>query len=164
MNYIDVTADQSLYFANHASVGLTTYIPNTPSTTLKIGVTAPAYDLFHVQNQYRPNGDNYDIGVKFGFKAEDIAIAFNEKGTSTNVTAVGADIYVGEDKVDGVFESQYVYDINGDESEFHYRVIIEGLAKADDTKYTIKPYVVIDGNKVLGEEVTVSAAAIVPQA
>ena len=140
------------------------------STAVKVANIAYEYEtaaapiLYHVQNQYRPNGDNYDIGVKFGFKAEDIAIAFDEKGTSTNVTAVGADIYVDGVKVDGIFESQYVYDIKGDGSEYHYRVIIEGLAKADATKYTIKPYVVIDGNAVYGEEVTVSAAAIVPQA
>lgn len=129
-----------------------------------VAAVASAYDLFHVENQWRPNGDAYDIGVKFGFKTEDIKIAFDEIGTSTNVTAVGADIYVDGVKVDGIFESQYVYDVNGDDSEYQYRVIIKNLAKADATEYTVKPYVVIDGNTVYGEEATVSAAAIVPQA
>lgn len=129
-----------------------------------VEITVGSFDVYHVQNQYRPNGDAYDIGVKFGFKAEDIAIAFNDKGTSENVTAVGADIYVNGVKVDKEFTSRFVYDINGDGSEYHYRVIIEGLAKDDATAYTIKPYVVYNGEPVYGEEVTVSAAAIVPQA
>ena len=132
-----------------------------------VGEEAPEYDVYHVKNQYRPSEEvagAFDLGIKFGFKTEDIKIAFDEIGTSTNVTAVGADIYVDGVKVDGIFESQYVYDVNGDDSEYQYRVIIKNLAKADATEYTVKPYVVIDGNTVYGQEATVSAAAIVPQA
>lgn len=129
-----------------------------------VEVKVGAEKVYHVQNQYRPNGDAYDLGIKFGFKTSDIGIAFNEKGTATNVTAVGADIYVNGVKVDKEFTSRFVYDVNGDDSEYQYRVIIEGLAKDDTTEYTVKPYVVFDGTPIYGEEVTVSAAAIVPQA
>ena len=159
--YVSDVTNMGLYGTSASDMGFS--VPNMyeyGTVTFKVG----AEKVYHVQNQYRPNGDAYDIGVKFGFKTSDIDISFDGKGTAENVTAVGADIYVNGVKVDKEFTSRFVYDVNGDNSEYQYRVIIEGLAKDDATAYTIKPYVVYNGEPVYGEEVTVSAAAIVPQA
>lgn len=123
------------------------------------------YDLKWVQNQWR-NSVNvegaYDVGVKFGFDVSDIDIQF-EGTRSTNVARVGANISVNGEPVPGTFESEYVYEVD---SEYHYRVILEGLAEDDDTEYTITPYLVYtDGTNetetVYGETVTVRAIDVI---
>ena len=136
------------------------------NVTITVGAAAEEYDLKWVENQWR-NSVNvegaYDVGVKFGFDVSDIDIQF-EGTRSTNVARVGAEIYdANGDRVQGTFESEFVYEVG---SEYHYRVIIEGLAKADTTKYTVKPYLVyVDESLdvVYGETVTVCAADVIPQ-
>lgn len=134
---------------------------------ITVGAAAPVeYDLKWVQNQWRESVNvegAYDVGVKFGFDVSDIDIQF-EGTRSTNVARVGAEIYdANGDRVPGTFESEFVYEVG---TEYHYRVILEGLAKDDTTEYTIKPYLVYTDESldvVYGETVTVCAADVIPQ-
>lgn len=134
---------------------------------ITVGAEAPVeYDLKWVQNQWR-NSVNvegaYDVGVKFGFDVSDIDIQF-EGTRSTNVARVGAKIYdANGDEMTGPFESEFVYEVG---TEYHYRVILEGLAKDDTAEYTITPYLVYTDESldvVYGETVTVCAADVIPQ-
>ena len=126
-----------------------------------VPVAAAKAPVYHVANQVRPNGDNIDLGVKAGFKFADIGITFDSKGTSDNVRNVGANLKVnGVDA--GTGTSPFVYDVNGDGSEFQYRVIIEGVAKDSTDVYTVELFVeMMDGTIITGDVVTITAADVV---
>lgn len=115
--------------------------------------------VYHVANQVRPNGDAMDIGIKAGFNTEDIAIAFDANGTSTNVAKVGANLKVnGTDA--GTGTSRFVYKIS--DTEYQYRVIIEGVAKDSTDVYTVELFVEMsDGTIITGDTVEVKAADVV---
>jgi hypothetical protein len=127
------------------------------------GLATPASPVFHVQNQYRPNGANYDLGLKFGFLTKNIGIEFNEKGTSTNIAAVGATLKVNGVAASEPIEQNFVYDVKGDNSEYHFRVIISNVAKASTDKYEVTTYVkYTNGTIRYADPVTVTAADVLP--
>lgn len=128
------------------------------------GVATPASPVYKVGNaQYRPNGANYDLGVKFGFKTANIGIEFNEKGTSTNIASVGATLKVNGTPVAEPVESRFVYDVNGDNSEYQFRVVIEGVAADSTDKYEIATFVkYTDGTVRYADVVTINAADVIP--
>lgn len=162
-----------LYFFDHANecewygnsnMDMSDYQLNYDISAAVVEVTVGEedYPIEYVKTQRRDNGDKFDIGVKFAFSPENIDIKFSDgtdgyvAGFSTNVDRVGADIYVNDVKVDGVFESPYVYEV-GD--TYQYRVIIEGRTVADTNTYKIVPYVVYTDTSrpvVYGEPVEVN--------
>lgn len=128
------------------------------------GLAVPASPVYKVGNaQYRPNGANYDLGVKFGFKTANIGIEFNEKGTSTNIASVGATLKVNGVAMDKPVESRFVYDVNGDNSEYQFRVVIEGVAADSTDKYEIATFVkYTNGTVRYADVVTINAADVIP--
>jgi hypothetical protein len=162
-----------LYFYDHANecewygnsnADMSGYQLNYDISAAYVDVTVgeEGYPIEYVHTQRRNDGDKFDIGVKFSFSPEDIDIKFYEEGEdgipgrSKNVASVGADIYVNDVKVDGVFESPYVY-LVGD--EYQYRVIIEDRTVADTNTYKIVPYVVYTDSSIpttYGEPVEVN--------
>jgi hypothetical protein len=133
------------------------------NVVLSEGLATPASPVFHVQNQYRPNGANYDLGLKFGFLTKNIGIEFNEKGTSTNIAAVGATLKVNGVAASEPIEQNFVYDVKGDNSEYHFRVIISNVAKASTDKYEVTTYVkYTNGTIRYADPVTVTAADVLP--
>lgn len=130
-------------------------------TEASVTLTAPAATspVYHVANQVRPNGDAMDIGIKAGFNTADIDIAFDANGTSTNVAKVGANLKVnGADA--GTGTSRFVYKIS--DTEYQYRVIIEGVAKDSTDVYTVELFVEMsDGTIITGDTVEVKAADVV---
>jgi len=145
-----------------AQVTSTTYdfaAINMSEATAK--AAAPVYKVGNAQ--YRPNGANYDLGVKFGFKTENIGIEFNEKGTSTNIASVGATLKVNGTPVAEPVESRFVYDVNGDNSEYQFRVVIEGVAADSTDKYEIATFVkYTNGTVRYADVVTINAADVIP--
>lgn len=123
--------------------------------------SSPVYKVGNAQ--YRPNGANYDLGVKFGFKTANIGIEFNEKGTSTNIASVGATLKVNGTPVAEPVESRFVYDVNGDNSEYQFRVVIEGVAADSTDKYEIATFVrYTNGTVRYADVVTINAADVIP--
>ncbi len=158
-----------LYGQDASSMGFS--VPNMYELgTLEITVGEEKQPIRHVENQIRDDANGtYDVGVKFTFSPEDIDIQFSDgtdgyvAGFSTTVDRVGADIYVNDVKVNDVFESPYVYEVNG---EYQYRVIIEDRTVEDENKYTIVPYVVYSDSSlpvVYGESVDVYPSAVIAE-
>ncbi len=144
-----------------AQVTSTTY--DFAAINMSEATAKAASPVYHVQNQYRPNGANYDLGLKFGFKTANIGIEFDEKGTSTNIAAVGATLKVNGVAASEPIEQNFVYDVNGDNSEYHFRVIISNVAKSSTDKYEVTTYVkYTNGTIRYADPVTVTAADVIP--
>ena len=152
----------SLKAFNPSSTAGTLYAAE--NVVLSEGLATPASPVYNVGNaQYRPNGANYDLGVKFGFKTANIGIEFNEKGTSTNIASVGATLKVNGVAVADPVESRFVYDVNGDNSEYQFRVVIEGVAADSTDKYEIATFVrYTNGTVRYADVVTINAADVIP--
>jgi hypothetical protein len=99
-----------------------------------------------------------NVGLVGKFSAEDIAIAFDTKGTSTNVTAVGAKVTINgktEDKT-----TNFVYDVKGDESEFWFRAVVEGVPYDATEEISVVYYVVCDGETYESDAITTTGAEV----
>lgn len=121
-----------------------------------------AKKVYHVANQVQKNAEDaslINIGVKGGFKASDIAIAFNDAGTSTNVKNVGAKV-----TINGVTQTgteRFVYDVNGDGSEYQFRAVINGVDPSNASEIKVVLYVeMTDGTTHEANEVTISTSDI----
>lgn len=134
--------------------------PYDPSFCVsEIGEVAVANPIVWKQNQVRPAesglANAIDIGVKAEFSAEDIAIDFDQKGTSTNYKTVGAELQVNGAPA-GTGESAFVYEVEGN---YQYRVIIKDVAKDSTDVYTLKFFAKdMNDNITYGETVEVSVA------
>ncbi len=111
-----------------------------------------------------------NLGVKAGFNTKDIAIAFDANGTSTNVMTVGAKLTVHDKDgnlvgtlPDGT--SRFVYKIS--DTEYQYRVKIEGVAKDSTDVYTVELFAEVKDEAtgkttiITGDTVTITAADVV---
>lgn len=123
---------------------------------------AAAKKVYHVANQVQKNADDaslINIGVKGGFKASDIAIAFNDAGTSTNVKNVGAKVTINDVTQTGT--ERFVYDVNGDGSEYQFRAVINGVDPSNASEIKVVLYVeMTDGTTHEANEVTISTSDI----
>jgi hypothetical protein len=99
-----------------------------------------------------------NVGLVGKFKVSDLPIAFDAKGTSENVTAVGAKVTINgttEDKT-----TNFVYDVNGDGSEFWFRAVVEGVPYNSTEEISVVYYVVMDGRTYESAPVTTTGAAV----
>lgn len=100
--------------------------------------------------------DTWKLGIVGKFKTSDIDIAFNDAGTSTNVTAVGVDVTAGD--FTKTETTRFVYD-NGD-GTYSYRAVITNIpadVSAED-EITVTFFAMVGGEKVEGETVTINLA------
>ncbi len=105
---------------------------------------------------------NWNLGIVGTFKTSDIAIAFDEGGTSTNVTEVGVKVDTGDYKTTET--TRFVYD-NGD-GTYSFRAVVTNIpydVAADKTITVtffamVKPSADADPVKVTGETKTINLA------
>ena len=151
-------------FTTATTAGVAYDVANVDVTNAVAAPAAAKAPVYWVANQVRPNGDAMDIGIKAGFNTADIDIAFDANGTSTNVMTVGAKLKVnGADA--GTGTSRFVYKIS--DTEYQYRVILEGIAKDSTDVYTVELFVEVKDEAtgkttiIPGDTVTVKAADVV---
>lgn len=120
-------------------------------------------EVYHVKNQIQwadKAAGTVNLGVVAGFDLEDINIAFNEAGTSTNVASVGATVVIG-DKNDTKTE-RFVYSANNGAS-YYFRVVIAGVAKDYTGTITVTPFVTMndaESTTYYADAVTIDAAGL----
>ena len=124
---------------------------------------AASKEVYHVKNQIQwadKAAGTVNLGVVAGFDLEDINIAFNEAGTSTNVASVGATVVIG-DKNDTKTE-RFVYSANNGAS-YYFRVVIAGVAKDYTGTITVTPFVTMndaESTTYYADAVTIDAAEL----
>lgn len=154
--FISIAPEEGVWLANTQTVNA----KKAKETTVEFAKVAAA-KVYHVANQVQKNSVDglVNIGVKGGFKSSDIAIAFNDAGTSTNVKNVGATV-----TINGVAQTgseRFVYDVNGDGSEYQFRAVINGVDPSNATDIKVVLYVeMTDGTVYNANEVTVTASEI----
>lgn len=101
---------------------------NVARTPVISGVAAPAGETYKVSDgdvKIRRNADDsakYDLGFTGSFKASDFAVAFNDKGTSTNLTKVG--VKVTMNGVTNEYTDRFVYETA---DGYQFRAVLAGL-------------------------------------
>jgi len=121
---------------------------------ITVGAAGPV--VYHVKNQIQwadKDAGTVNLGVVAGFDVEDIAIAFNEAGTSTNVAKVGATVEINNGS--DTKEERFVYAANNGDS-YYFRTVINGVDKNYDGDIVVTPFVVMND----ADETTYYADAI----
>lgn len=173
----DLTADAVIGAVN-ATLGKQTVVKyisggkNVAYAATNIDVTeavaAPAANsISFVKTQAQwVGGDNkqiyWNLGIVGKFSTEDIAIAFDKAGKSTNVEKVGVDVTVGDYK--DTETTKYVYETAT--GEYSYRAVVTNIpynVEADKTITVtffamVKPSADADPVKVTGETKTFNLA------
>ena len=140
------------------------------STAVKVAKIAYEYEtaavedkiVYHVKDQIQwanKDANTVNLGVVAGFDVEDIAIEFNEAGTSTNVDKVGAVVKIGE-KEDTKYE-RFVYEMN-DGKSYYFRVVVENVPANYTGDIVVTPLVWMTGadEPIYGDPVTIDAATL----
>lgn len=137
-----------VFAKTHYSTGGTpTAIPYTEldfsnaTTTVK----APAsYKVFDGAVKIRRNAVDsakYDLGFTGSFKASDFAVAFNDKGTSTNLTKVG--VKVTMNGVTNEYTDRFVYETA---DGYQFRAVLAGLEdRMADMEISVVMFIEFDG-------------------
>lgn len=149
------------------------YAKSTDTITLSEAVAYPApatvaEKVYHVKNQLRwangaadatAAGNKVDLGIVCGFDIADIAIDFEENGSSKNVKEIGVVATInGETKN---YTERFVYSAK-EGTAYYFRAIIGGVPANYNADIQITPYVVVDGveEPYYGKVVTISAEAL----
>ncbi len=98
-----------------------------------------------------------NLGFKGEFAAADLPIAFDDNGTSTNVTEVGAKITIGE--TEQTKNTRFVHEY--ETGKYEFRAILGGVDPADTAEIKVEYYVIMDGTTYWSDAVTTTAAAVV---
>lgn len=128
--------------------------------TLTVGepsVADPAYLKTQCQWADGNTAGNLNVGISATFSTANYPIAFNEAGTSTNVTAVGVDVTSGAYTT--TQETQFVYEV--DATTYRYRAVITGVPHDASGELTVQFYIVINGEKKLGEIKTINLGDVI---
>ena len=99
-----------------------------------------------------------NVGLVGKFAVTDLPITFDKKGTSDNVTAVGAKVTINGTTYDK--STNYVYDVNGDGSEFWFRAVIEDVPYNATDVISVVYYVVLNGRRYESAPATTTGAAV----
>ena len=134
--------------------------PNKNVVENAVLAAAPSNPIYHVKNQIQwadKTANTVNLGVVAGFDIADIAIAFDEIGTSTNVDKVGAVVTIGDNTATN-FE-KYVYSAN-DGASYYFRAVIANVPADYDGDIVVTPLVWMMGEDapMYGEAITISAA------
>ena len=127
--------------------------------TITVGEAAKPITFVKTQAQW-VDGDNtqpnWNLGIVGTFNSSDIAIAFNEAGTSENVSEVGVTVDSGS--YSATETTRFVYD-NGD-GTYSYRAVIKNIPYdvAAGTEITVTFFAMVEGAKVVGETKTIDLA------
>lgn len=130
------------------------------TATIHVGaatVADPAYLKTQCQWADGNTAGNLNVGISATFSTDNYPIAFNEAGTSTNVTAVGVDVTSGAYTT--TQETQFVYEV--DATTYRYRAVITGVPHDASGELTVQFYIVINGEKKLGEIKTINLGDVI---
>ncbi len=145
-------------YAGYFTAATTAIVGNPNKNVVSNAVIEAAAEpvVYHVKNQIQwadQAAGTVNLGVVAGFDIEDIAIAFNEAGTSTNVTSVGATVEINNGS--DTKEERFVYAANNGDS-YYFRTVINGVDKNYDGDIVVTPFVVMND----ADETTYYADAI----
>lgn len=141
---------------NYGSSGSFKFHP----VTIHVGapsVADPAYLKTQCQWADGNTAGNLNVGISATFSTDNYPIAFNEAGHSTNVTAVGVDVTAGDYTT--TQETQFVYEV--DATTYRYRAVITGVPHDASGELTVQFYIVINGEKKLGEIKTINLGDVI---
>ncbi len=148
-----------LYGVSGTDLGLSvsnTYAYGT--CTFTVGEPAPAFIVTHGNTKIQWANDAKDavnLGFMGEFKAADIAIAFNEIGTSTNINRVGVELEDGTQ-----YDTRFVY--TPDEGvTYQFRAVVTNIPEANygtdiKLRYFVEP---MEGEIIYSDWVVDNAAA-----
>lgn len=97
----------------------------TVAEATKVGPAGETYKVLDGAVKIRRNAVDsakYDLGFTGSFKASDFAVAFNDKGTSTNLTKVG--VKVTMNGVTNEYTDRFVYETA---DGYQFRAVLAGL-------------------------------------
>lgn len=117
--------------------------------------------VYHVKNQIQwadQAANTVNLGIVAGFNVADIAIAFDDAGTSTNVASVGATVTInGETQT---LTERFVY-ATSDNSAYYFRTVIAGVTADYSGDIVVTPFVVMndaDSTTHYADAITITAA------
>ena len=96
-----------------------------------------------------------NLGIVAGFDVADIAIDFDNAGTATNVTSVGATVTIAG--ATDTKEERFVYEANGGDS-YYFRTVIAGVDADYAGDIIVTPFVVYNNETLYADAITISAA------
>jgi hypothetical protein len=130
------------------------------SVTIKVGAPSVAEPKYLKTQCQWANGDtssNLNVGISATFSTANFPIAFDANGHSTNVTAVGVDVTAGD--YTETQETQFVYKV--DDTTYRYRAVITGVPHNATGELTVQFFIVINGEKKLGEIKTINLGDVI---
>lgn len=127
-----------------------------------------AEKVYHVKNQLRwangaadatAAGNKVDLGIVCGFDIADIAIDFEENGSSKNVKEIGVVATINGTTKN--YTERFVYSAK-EGTAYYFRAIIGGVPANYNADIQITPYVVVDGveEPYYGKVITITADAL----
>ncbi len=142
-------------------VNATTSVVGNPTKNVVSNAKVEAEKLvYHVKNQIQwadKDANTVNLGVVAGFDIEDIAINFNDFGTSTDVTAVGAKVTINGK--DDTKTERFVYAMN-DGNSYYFRAVIENVSADYEGDIVVTPFVEKGEDTFEGDPVTIDAAEL----
>ncbi len=151
-----ITDEYAAYFTS-----ATTSVVGNPTKNVVSNAKIEAEKLvYHVKNQIQwadKDANTVNLGVVAGFDIEDIAINFNDFGTSTDVTAVGAKVTINGK--DDTKTERFVYAMN-DGASYYFRAVIENVSADYEGDIVVTPFVEKGEDTFEGDPVTIDAAEL----
>ena len=148
------TADEVKYFTSDNSA----YIVALSDDESGLALVSPAIKYKKTQAQWEDKAaGKWNLGIVGTFNTSDIAIGFDEEGTSTNVSAVGVIVSAGEHYEQET--TRFVY-ATENENEYCYRAVIKNIPYnvSSDKTITVQFFATVDGKDVLGETKVINLA------
>lgn len=142
-------------------VSATTSVVGNPNKNVvenAVIAAAASNPVYHVKNQIQwadKAANTVNLGVVAGFDVADIAINFDEAGTSTDVDFVGATVTIGG--TDATKYERFVYEAN-DGASYYFRTVVENVPADYDGDIVVTPFVVKGDDTFYGDAITISAA------
>jgi len=130
--------------------------------TIHVGAAAvaePKYLKTQCQWADGNTAGKLNVGISATFSTANFPIAFDANGHSTNVTAVGVDVTAGDYTT--TQETQFVYDVDGTNTTYRYRAVITGVPHTATGELTVQFFIVINGEKKLGEIKTINLGDVI---
>lgn len=161
--YVSDVTNMGLYGTSASDMGFS--VPNMyeyGTATFTVGEEKVVKHADTMAQWNDKDAGTINVGLVGKFAFADIPITFNAKGTSENVTAVGAKVTINGTTGDKT--TNYVYDVNEDGSEYWFRAVVEGVPCTSTETISVVYYVVCDGETYESDAFTTTGAEVYAEA
>lgn len=146
------------YFDGKNTSKFYTTANTTVAEATKVGPAGETYKVFDGAVKVRRNAVDsakYDLGFTGSFKTSDFAVAFNDKGTATNLTKVGVKVTMNGKTLE--YTDRFVY---ATADGYQFRAVLAGL---DDsmaaTEISVVMFIEFDGVRYESKGLTTTLGA-----